>query len=67
MSAGKVIGTQSDGVAHLVFSNGARRNALTLAMSDQASSLIEAFATDPQVHLLVVSGASLGADCMGSS
>ena len=57
MSQGTVIGSKRDGVAELVFANEARRNAITLAMSQEASTLLEAYAADPQVHLLVITGA----------
>ena len=57
MSTGRIIGNVKDGVAELVFANEARRNAITLAMSQEASALLEAWAGDPQVRLLVVTGA----------
>jgi enoyl-CoA hydratase/carnithine racemase len=44
-------------VAELVFDNPARLNAITLAMSQEATALIEAFADDARVRLLVVRGA----------
>ncbi len=57
MSTGKVTGDVRDGVAELVFDNPARLNAINLAMSQEASALIDAFAQDARVRLLVVRGA----------
>ena len=57
MSVARVTGEVRDGVAELVFDNPARLNAITLAMSQEATALIEAFADDARVRLLVVRGA----------
>ena len=57
MSAPKVTGEVRDGVAELVFDNPARLNAINLAMSQEASALLDAFAQDARVRLLVVRGA----------
>ena len=57
MSGAKVTGEVRDGVAELVFDNPARMNAINLAMSQQASDLIDALAQDERVRLLVVRGA----------
>ena len=56
MSVGRVTGEVRAGVAELVFDNPARLNAINLAMSQEASSLIDAFAADARVRLLVVRG-----------
>ena len=57
MSVARVTGEVRDGVAELVFDNPARLNAITLAMSQEATALIDAFADDARVRLLVVRGA----------
>jgi enoyl-CoA hydratase/carnithine racemase len=57
VSGAKVTGEVRDGVAELVFDNPARMNAINLAMSQQASDLIDALAQDERVRLLVVRGA----------
>ena len=57
MSAPQVTGEVRDGVAELVFDNPARLNAINLAMSQQASELLDSLAQDARVRLLVVRGA----------
>ena len=57
MSGAKVTVEVREGVAELVFDNPARMNAINLAMSRQASDLIDALAQDERVRLLVVRGA----------
>ena len=57
MSAPRVTGEVRDGVAELVFDNPARLNAINLAMSQQASALLDDLAQDARVRLLVVRGA----------
>ena len=57
MSTVKVTAEIQDGVAELIFDNPARMNAINLAMSQQASDLIDALAQDERVRLLVVRGA----------
>jgi enoyl-CoA hydratase len=54
---GKVVGSLRDGVAELLFDNEARRNAISVAMSQEAADLLEGFAANPEVRLLVVRGA----------
>jgi len=57
VSAATVTGEVRDGVAELVFDNPARLNAINLAMSQQASALLDDLAQDARVRLLVVRGA----------
>lgn len=57
MSIAGVTAEVRDGVAELVYDNPARMNAINLAMSQQASDLIDALAQDERVRLLVVRGA----------
>ena len=57
MSAPQVLCEIRDGVAALIFDNVARKNAITLAMSQQATEHIDALARDDSVRLLVVRGA----------
>jgi enoyl-CoA hydratase len=54
---GKVVGSIDNGVATLLFDNEARRNAISVAMSQQAADLLAGFAANPEVRLLVVRGA----------
>ena len=54
---GRVVGTIKDGVAELLFDNEARRNAISVAMSEQAADLLADFEKNPDVRLLVVRGA----------
>ena len=55
--AGQIVGTVKDGVAQLLYDNEARRNAISIAMSQQAAELLEKYAVDPEVRLLVIAGA----------
>ena len=57
MSVGQIVGSKKDGVAQLLFDNEARRNAISIAMSQQAAELLEQYAADPEVRLLVIAGA----------
>ncbi len=57
MSVGQIVGSKQNGVAQLLFDNEARRNAISIAMSQQAGDLLEQYAVDPEVHLLVIAGA----------
>ncbi len=57
MSSARVTAEVRDGVAELIYDNPARMNAINLAMSQQASDLIDALAQDKRVRLLVVRGA----------
>ncbi len=55
--AGQIVGTVKDGVAQLLFDNEARRNAISIGMSQQAADLLEQYSADPEVRLLVIAGA----------
>ena len=55
--AGQIVGSKQDGVAQLLFDNEARRNAISIGMSEQAGDLLEQYAGDPEVRLLVITGA----------
>ena len=57
MGIGKIVGSLSNGVAQLLFDNEARRNAISIAMSQQASALLKQYAADPDVRLLIIAGA----------
>ncbi len=54
---GRVVGSIANGVAELLFDNEPRRNAISVAMSQQAADLLESFAGNPDVRLLVIRGA----------
>jgi enoyl-CoA hydratase/carnithine racemase len=57
VSEGQVVGRNRDGIAELLFDNEARRNAISIAMSLQAAEILDGFAKDPEVRLLIVAGA----------
>jgi enoyl-CoA hydratase len=57
VSEGRVVGTVANGVATLLFDSEARRNAISIAMSQQAAQVLDEFGADPQVRLLVITGA----------
>ncbi len=54
---GRVVGSIENGVAELLFDNEPRRNAISVAMSQQAADLLDEFAANPNVRMLVVRGA----------
>ena len=54
---GRVVGSLDNGVARLLFDNEARRNAISVSMSQQAADLLEDYAKNPDVRLLVIAGA----------
>ncbi len=56
-SAGRVLGSVKDGVAELLFDNEARRNAISVLMSEQAAEHLERFSAAPDVRVLVIRGA----------
>jgi enoyl-CoA hydratase/carnithine racemase len=57
VSEGRVVGTNEGGIATLLFDNAARRNAISIAMSQQAAEILDAFGADPDVRLLIIAGA----------
>ncbi len=52
-----VVASRQGSVGYLTFSNPARRNAVSLAMLDQADAALREFATDDAVRVVVVTGA----------
>lgn len=53
----KMIGYKEDGVGWMVFNNPERRNAIGLEMSLAIPEIIESFAKDPEVRVVVMTGA----------
>ena len=52
----QVVAEVDAGVGRIVFANPAHRNALTLAMQRATTRTLAAFADDPEVSVVVVSG-----------
>jgi len=53
----KILSSKRDGVGSLIFNNPEKRNAFSLEMSLAAADVIEDFAADPDVRVIVLSGA----------
>jgi enoyl-CoA hydratase len=53
----KMIGYKEDGVGWMVFNNPERRNAIGLEMSIAIPEILESFAKDPEVRVVVMTGA----------
>jgi enoyl-CoA hydratase/carnithine racemase len=53
----KMIATKDNGIGWMIFNNPERRNAMSLAMRDAMADIFEAYATDPEVRVLVLRGA----------
>jgi enoyl-CoA hydratase len=53
----KLIGHREGSVGHVIFNNPARHNAVSLEMWQTAAKVISGFAKDPEIRVLVVSGA----------
>src|SRR5262247_2059849 len=53
----KMLARREGGVGHLIFNNPERRNAVSLDMWAAATKILENFARDPEVRVVVVSGA----------
>ena len=55
--AGQIVGSIKDGVAQLLYDNEARRNAMSVGMCMQATELLEQYGKNPEVRLLIITGA----------
>jgi enoyl-CoA hydratase/carnithine racemase len=53
----KIISRRADGVGHLVFNNPEKRNAVSLEMWQAVEAVLEDFAADREVRVVVLSGA----------
>jgi enoyl-CoA hydratase/carnithine racemase len=53
----KIISRRADGVGHLVFNNPEKRNAVSLEMWQAVEAVLEDFAADHEVRVVVLSGA----------
>ncbi len=53
----KLIGRREGQVGHLIFNNPAKLNAVSLDMWDKAFTLLDGFVRDPEIRVVVVSGA----------
>jgi enoyl-CoA hydratase/carnithine racemase len=54
---GEVLASVKDGVGRMTFSSPARYNALSFGMFQQMPAILEAFRTDPDVRVVVMTGA----------
>ena len=52
----KLIGRHAGNVGHVIFNNPTKLNAVSLEMWEKAFSVLEAFAKDPEIRVVVVSG-----------
>ena len=57
MSTDKIISRVDGGIAHLVFNNPEKRNAVSLEMWQAVAAAVDDFAANPDIRVLVVSGA----------
>jgi len=57
MASDKMISRVDDGVGWMVFNNPERHNAISLEMWEAALEIMEAFAADPAVRVMVLTGA----------
>lgn len=53
----RLLAKREDGVGHIIFNNPAKRNAVSLDMWQRMTTLLEEFAEDPSLRVLVLSGA----------
>ena len=57
MSTDKIISRVEGAVGHLIFNNPEKRNAVSLEMWQAVDGVLDAFAQDPDIRVLVISGA----------
>lgn len=57
MSSDKILARVDGGIGHIVFNNPEKRNAVSLDMWKRIAELLEGYAADPAVRLVVLSGA----------
>ncbi len=62
----KLIAEKDGAIGWLTFNNPARRNALSYAMWDGIAPILEDFATDPDIRVVVLKGAGGEAFCAGA-
>ena len=53
----KILSSVENGVGRLIFNNPQRRNAMSLEMWETTSRILEAFDQNPEVRVIVLSGA----------
>jgi enoyl-CoA hydratase/carnithine racemase len=53
----KILSRKDGGVGHIVFNNPARHNAMSLDMWNGCADVLEGWATDPDIRVVVLSGA----------
>ena len=53
----KMIATKADGIGWMIFNNPERRNAVSVAMREAVPKILDAFASDDEVRVLVMRGA----------
>jgi len=57
MDDDKILSSKRDGIGSLIINNPEKRNAFSIEMSLAAADVIEQFAADPEVRVIVLSGA----------
>ena len=57
MSNGRIVASKEGSIGRLVFDNEARRNAISIDMAMQLPGILADFAADPDIHLVVLTGA----------
>ena len=57
MSNGRIVASKDGPIGRLVFDNEARRNAISIDMAMQLPGILADFAEDPDIHLVVLTGA----------
>jgi len=53
----KILSRKDGGVGHVIFNNPARHNAMSLEMWNGCADLLEAYGRDPEIRVVVLSGA----------
>ena len=57
MATDKMLSEVGDGIGRMIFNNPERRNAVSLEMWEAAENILRGFADDPEVRVVVLSGA----------
>ncbi len=56
-SRGTILSSKSEGIGSLIFDNVAKHNAVSLDMWNETARVLERFAADPDVRVVVIAGA----------
>jgi len=65
-AAGKMLAESDDGVGLITFNQPEKRNAMSVAMWDGLAQILDAFAADPDIRVVVLTGASTRAFVSGA-